>query len=172
MASVREARFCRLQAAGNQSPVESAIEAGYSPKHANATARRLMSMRRVQERIKACQQEGWNDLVMSKLEALSRLSQAARFSPTEFMNDDGRIDLPKLRASGVIVSEVTVDYFEGEVSRVKVKGDQFKAIQELAKILGWNEPERHEHTFSMVELEDIRTTREITVHNQHNNEQD
>lgn len=171
MASAKETRFCRLRAAGELSPLQCAIQAGYSPKTAESRALQLMSKRSVQERIKAFREAGWNEFVMPKPEALYRLSQAARFSPTEFMDENGRIDLKKLKESGVIVSEITVDYNEGEVSRVRIKGDQYKAIQELAKILGWNEPERHEHTFSMVELEDIRTTREITVHNQHN-EQD
>jgi hypothetical protein len=125
---------------------ESAIRAGYSPKHAGSIANRLIQKSQVAELIKKMEYEALVQAGYSREKVIRELLKMAYFSLRELVNDDGTVKDPSewgSDAAAAVDSIEVLEEYEGQgknrhyVGRVKkVKAtNKFKALELLTKLM-------------------------------------
>ena len=83
-------------------------------------------------------------LHMQRDEALSILAQIARGQVADYLDDDGRVDPRALKAlGGPAVESLEQESTKGRQRAVLKLRDPIRAIERIARLMGWDEPERH-----------------------------
>lgn len=124
-----------------------AREAGYSEKSAAQMASALLRNPKIRDAVDA----GLRERAMGADETVARISDSARFDPSEFTDDDGRIDIAKARELGALrhVRKIT------ERSRLTEEGRETTVVYEFhdsqAALFKMGDrhrlfAQRHEHT--------------------------
>lgn len=142
---------------------QAAIDAGYSPKSAGQVGHKLLKKVEIKQAISSYQETIVTDTVLSQREALEILSRQARSDLGKYTSTSGYVDIEKMKADGVPIKKITVRETEhGSTTIVEVPDNQH-AIVIIGKMLGWDQPERHEHTVShnLIDLKDLRVHRAI-----------
>jgi hypothetical protein len=106
----------------------------------------LRGKREIDEVVRLLQEMSLGESVLGMQEAMEMLTGMARTSVSEFLGEDGLVDVQKVRERGRWLDEVVVDESErigkeGEVlgvkRRVKVKVGRKEAIAMIGKFRGW-----------------------------------
>jgi len=119
-----------------------AKQAGYSERTAGKMGPRLTSRPNIKAALDELREHLFRQQIMSKSEALALLSNMARFSVTDVMNEVGEIDGRRVKAAGPGLREYSIENSEFGTTR-KVKGmDPRAAIDTLANIMGWKKDEK------------------------------
>lgn len=131
------------------------IKAGYKPKSDNAaevSASQLLrnpKVEKVLDLINKKVEEGIvQDAIMSRQEMAERLTTIGRADLAKIVTDSGEIDPTKVKSLGITLKELDVTYIETDKSsrttrKVKLHDPQ-RAMDSLAKLMGYNEPEKHD----------------------------
>ena len=125
-----------------------AYKAGYScknmkPASINRAAFGLFERPPVKAEVDRMNEEARKNAIMSREEALGILSQIGRGKITNYLTEDGEIDVSKVASQGGSdVEELTVTETEGESfsrsqRKLKVR-NPVQAIERLAKLEGWD----------------------------------
>jgi hypothetical protein len=81
--------------------------------------------------------------ILQREEVLEILSSVVRGNIADYLKEDGTLDVPKIRENKPLLSEITTSR-----GGLKAKfADPLVAIEKIAKLLGWNEPEKIQHEF-------------------------
>ncbi len=113
------------------------VRAGYSNNGAAEGASRLLKNDKVA------------DYIAAEQERLSERSRVKKWQVLEFLSDVITTPVGDVDENSALAQEVTRDEIGEETVRTKIKMvGKIEAIDRLARMLGWNEPEKHE-----VELE-------------------
>ena len=163
-ADERQLRFADLVHGGAAGP-DAAAKCGYtgSRQSLSRAATRLMQRPEVVARLAALRAASASAAIAAKDEALRSLTEQLRFDlgPYIIFSEAGeylRLDIEKLKKDGktgllhsIDVTKQTVGTTPGEEviweTRTKLKlHDKHGAIDRLAKMLGWNAPEKVVHT--------------------------
>lgn len=144
----KQQRFCEEYII-DWNGTRAAIAAGYSEKTAYSIGSENLRKPEIKDYIAECKNKIEELAGVSKLRAIKQLSRMAFADISEAYNDDGTLKplsqmSEDLKATFEGVETMTI----GEVSEVqKLKiASKRGAIQDLAKMLGWNEAEKIEHS--------------------------
>lgn len=136
----RQRRFAELIVSGETAKTAyfGAFPRCRSPKTAETEGCKLLKNPKVAAFIKELRGEV-AELVKSNL--VAEKSEALEFLTKVLRTPIGEID-----KTSVLGQEFTVDQINEEVIRTKVKmPDKLRAIERMAKMLGWDEAEKHQH---------------------------
>lgn len=129
---------------------QAAIRAGYSENGARTEAARLLKLPEVIERVEELERETAESLKITREKVLLRLADIAFFDPRKMYRDDGRL-LPIHKMDADVAAGVAgfeeEEIFEeaGTLKKVKLR-DTKSALDSIAKMLGFNAPEKVDHT--------------------------
>ena len=145
---LRQKRFCEEYII-DWNGTRAAIAAGYSKKTATVKASQLLTKVNIKGYILECKNKIEELAGISKLKAIKQLSRMAFADISEAYNDDGTLKplsqmSDDLKATFEGVETMTVGEMS-EVQKLKIASKR-GAIQDLAKMLGWNEAEKIEHS--------------------------
>lgn len=116
-----------------------------APSTVNRRAFDLFHRPHVSAYVDAAHSRATRGAVLTREGAIAILERIATSRPAALLDERGEVDIERLRQMGQEVSEIT-SLGNG---RVKVKlNSQLAALERLAKMLGWDEPERHQHAVS------------------------
>lgn len=156
----RQRRFCEeymVDMIGKQA----AIRAGYNPKTAESQASRLLTYAKVQEYIAELRAKVSEKLELTKEMIINELRCVAMSDIRGFYREDGSLkpinELTEEQAAalaGVETDEIWGVEIDGEGMQKKKLGetkkikrwDKINAIAHINKMMGWNAPEKVEHT--------------------------
>jgi len=150
---------------------DAAIRAGYSTSGASVTGCRLLTEPRIAAGIKAIQQDQRNKNIMQYDEACSILSSVARGNVADYLDIDGRIDNDKVRnKSPEAIQSIEIKHTVGDdmqpVEVIKFRmHDRIRAIERLAKLLGWDQPTKTQVEATVTNQPDLSklTAEELVV---------
>lgn len=141
-----------------------AIRSGYSEKTAYSQGSRLLSNAGIADAIRQIQTEQRSALIMEYDEACAILSSIARGRVADYLGEDGRIDTNRIRTNqpAAVLSIETDMHIEGSnADPTYVHTTKFKlhspiaAIQQLAKMRGWDAPTESKVTITQSFAEQI-----------------
>ena len=129
---------------------QAAIRAGYAPDSARQQASKNLSKPDIQEAITQFRAEADSAAVATLQECLEALTEIIRASLPHTMDDQGRVILERLRDYPRALQEITTRVDIGEdtaatITKYKLR-DPIAAIERLAKLMGWDAPEKREIT--------------------------
>lgn len=161
-ADVKKRKFAQGVFAGMDA-YAAAKAAGYrgNKKTLQECASRLMKDAVVTAELAALNAAARDDSQATRDEAIKVLTEHLRANVDDFIDDDGMIDLCAAREKGKLhlIEKVTrkkADTKHGTSENVSVSFySKHGAIDRLAKLLGWNEPEKHEHNVHVSQLSDV-----------------
>lgn len=136
----RQRKFVSAYVSGKPA-TQAYIAAGYSPNGADVAGPRLLGNVRIQAAVKA---------------ARKQLSDAARWEKWQLLDYYQRVletPVGEVDENDILAQEVTREEAGEMLVRTKVKMvDKLASARELAKLLGWYEPEEvvHNHVVSVV----------------------
>ena len=138
-----------------------ARRAGYSKNSAGAIGHENLKKPEIQKALSKIQKERRQEAIMEFDEACLILTEKARASFADYMTNGGRLDIEQLRevhprAVHSIDQEVRVgDEDEDDVTITKVRlSDGIRAVEALAKLKGWNAPDKHEVKHEVIGIKD------------------
>lgn len=132
---------------------QAAIRAGYSKKTAGAIGAENLKKPQIQSAIKAAMAEARSEAIMTYQEMCERLTSLARRDIAHYLDKRGRITL----ARGKTFAIHSVDQVLGGDGNPIIKlrlADPIKAMDQLAKLKGYNAPEKHEHKHKVLKVKD------------------
>lgn len=130
-----------IEYAKDWNATKAGLRAGYSDA---SYGRQLLAKPQVREAIEALQERARHGAVMTMDEMCQRLTRLARRDIQEFMNDHGVIE-PSRGDTYVIHSvDQAVDGEANPVIKLRMV-DPLKAMEQLAKLMGYNAPDRTEN---------------------------
>ena len=117
---------------------------GWTAAAVRSNACRLFRLPHIQAALKRLRAEHASPMMLERSEALVILSQIARGQISNYLDDEGRVDPKALKALG----GPEVEALEQETARGRQKAllrlrDPIRAIDRIARLEGWDEPERH-----------------------------
>ena len=143
----RQEAFCRAYAGkawGNAA--EAYRLAGYRPKTSQSAAvcaDKLLRIANIKEFIRELRADVEAILGIDRREALEILARIANGRLSGFLNDDGTISLQKVRDSGQELQEYVEESLGMGGVRRKIKlRDPVVALERLAKMMGWELPDK------------------------------
>lgn len=98
---------------------------------------------------------------MSLAEAAAVLSEIGRGRIQDYLDEAGRLDPERIAAGGRDVQEFTETIGPDGMTR-RLRLDQVKALSLLARLQGWESPERHDVAVRTVRYEIIDATATAT----------
>jgi hypothetical protein len=138
----RQREFCRLVALEGLPAYEAYIRAGYASKCARANATKLKANESIQSAINALQQQSFSESVMSRAEALALQSKMARGNMGDFVDDQGNVDIKKLKKGAVITKLKIRRRLDEDGATIEdidmTMADPQKAAKDLAQMEAWN----------------------------------
>jgi phage terminase small subunit len=142
--------FIQCYLANGHHGANAALEAGYAKSNARGQASRLLTDARVQKRITELNSVTAHHLGITRAEIMRRLNNQSGFDVRKLYLKDGDlkriIDLDDATAAGIAGIEVTsILEGMGKVTKIKIR-DTRAATDSLNKMLGWNAPEKVDHT--------------------------
>lgn len=129
----RQRKFVELFTGGLE-PTEAYVAAGYSPKGASGAACKLQAIASVK------------DAIAVERARLRKASQMSKDDALDWLAGVVRTPVGEVDGKSVYAQEVQVSEFG---TKIKMAG-KMEAIEKLAKMLGWYEPEKVEHTVEVV----------------------
>lgn len=128
---------------------KAALAAGYTEHQARKTASRLLRVPAVAARIKELQDEAIKATKLTREKVLNRYAQIAFRDPRKLFNESGTlVDVDEIDDdnSAAIVGLETLELAEiGVVRKVKFS-DPKGALDSICKVLGYNAPDKVDHT--------------------------
>lgn len=128
---------------------QAAIRAGYSPKTAESQASRLLRNVKVKEYIEECKNKIEQLAGVSKLRAVKQLSKMAFADITQAFDEDGNLKQLSDIDDDVLICIEGIELMDikevGLLQKLKFTSRR-GVIQDLAKMLGWNEADKLDHT--------------------------
>ena len=141
----KQEAFCQAMLVSDNA--SEAYRAAYSTKggrSVNVNASRLLALPHVAARVQELRDRAADKAVAERHEALVELTMIARGRVGSFLRDDGSIDVAKLAKAGPeLESFQLVDTEHGQRVTIKLR-DPIRAIERLAKMLGWDAPDKLE----------------------------
>ncbi len=139
-------RFCQLYAGKRLGNAKASyLGAGYKPRNkssAEVEGWRLLRNVKVWERISFLREENLRYMEMDRLDAVDHLRKIIKAKVTDFMDEEGRVSVPKNHPLAEVVQEYVVEEKNGTVkARLKLK-DSLKALD----MIGLAEPRKIDHT--------------------------
>ena len=135
--SIQQKKFCDFYLEGMPA-VTAFVKAGYSAKHANSSASRMLRVPHVAAYIEA------------EREAMSERTRIKKWEVLDFLSDTIKTPVGEIDETSPLAQEVTRDEIGEEVVRSKIKMvGKIDAVDRLAKLLGWYAPEKHEVQFEV-----------------------
>lgn len=130
---------------------QAAIRSGYSAKTAGAIGTENLQKPTIQEAIRAIQEKRDNAAILTYEQACEILTRKAIGSVADYRTPDGRIDEEALRTRNPeAVQALDMVQVGGEDAPAQVTKfrlcDSIRAVELLAKLRGWNAPERIEYS--------------------------
>lgn len=129
------------------------IRAGYSPKYANAKGYETLGKVGVQQRIAELQAEAAkrNEITVDRI--IAEYAAIAFLDPTKIFDDNGNVlplgkmDAESRRAIGRIITQ-EIGSGDNKIGEMKqaITYDKIKALDSLCRVLGFNAPEKKEHS--------------------------
>ena len=114
-----------------------------SPKCLYARAKELFENPRVAARVRALRQQSMDAAVLDRQEALAILSDIARGQISNYLDDDGAIDPRAIKAmGGPDIERLELHTAQGRQKALLRLRDPIRAIDRIARLEGWDEPER------------------------------
>ncbi|QPI62426.1 terminase small subunit [Vreelandella venusta] len=152
---------------------------GMTPKTINEKASRLLAMGKIRARLEELNQSAVTDAVMTRQEALERLSNFARadladlveFGSYELGEVDGEPVIQstwKIRDSALQDANALSAIAELNASKdgIKIKTHSpLQALQQLAKMQGWESAQKHDHISSDGSMTPKPTTIQLVAPN-------
>ena len=132
---------------------QAAIRAGYSKKTAGAIGAENLKKPRIRSAIKAAMAEARSEVIMSYQEMCERLSRLARRNITDHLDAQGRVDLAAGDSYTIHAVDQLVDGSGNPIIKLRL-ADPIKAMDQLAKLRGYNAPEMHEHKHKVISVKD------------------
>jgi hypothetical protein len=154
----RRKAFARAVFAGSPHN-QAARSAGYhgSLRRLSKTASRLMKHPDVIGELGRMGNHARVQAIAERNETLEFLTRQLRFNPLGVLNARGEIDLQRATESGMAELLEGIDVWERKtpagntIRRIRVRfPDRGAAIDRMAKMLGWNQPEQHEVSHTAV----------------------
>jgi len=140
---------------------EAARRAGYSAKTANVAASKLLKNPRVQAAIKEIQDQTRSESIMEYEEACKILSSIARGKAGDYFDDYDRVNIHHLKLKNAhAVASIKQQMGDGYPVLQFRLHDKIQALERLAKLRGWDAPERHEVNYTVTPPEDEDDTEE------------
>ena len=144
----KQKRFCEEYIV-DWNCTRAAKAAGYSEKTAYAIGSENLKKLEIKDYIQECKNKIEELAGISKLKAIKQLSRMAFADISEAYNDDGTLKplsqmSDDLKATFEGVETMTVGEMS-EVQKLKIASKR-GALQDLAKMLGWNEAQKIEHS--------------------------
>jgi len=141
--NLRRAKFVReFLRTGNAA--EAARRAGYSQRVARQQGADLLSKPDVQAAIAKARARAEEQGILNLVEAKRILSRIARARLGAFIEPDSSIAIERVRKAAQEIGEFEVsDTDAGRRRRIKLR-DPVAAIERLARLSGWDAPERHQ----------------------------
>lgn len=144
---------------------QAAIRAGYAPKHAHTIASQLLSKTQVSEEISIRRKAMADNCGITRDRVIKEMARLAFFDARKFFDDDGNpIHISKLdddaaaAINGLDVSAVgNAEMGIGQVLKYKIP-DKNKALENLAKILGYMDREKAKEQDSISSLVNAMTS--------------
>lgn len=140
----RQEAFCRSMLT-TENASEAYRQAGYKSKSrdVSANASRLLAQPHVASRIRQLRDKAAADGVAELSETLVCLSCIARANVSDYLDENGRLDPAKIASAGPELEAFQlVDTQHGQRITIKLR-DPIRAIERLAKMLGWDSPDKH-----------------------------
>ena len=129
-----------------------AKRAGYSLRSAHVQGCNLLKKPKVQKYLQEQREKAHNAAIMTLEEAMERLSRLARRDVSDYVDAGGHFDTQGKDTYAISGMDRVLDKDGDCILKVRM-ADPHRAIEQLAKLKGWNAPERHEHTItSFVDL--------------------
>jgi phage terminase small subunit len=129
---------------------QAAIRAGYSPKSANVIAAENLAKPSIQAELSSILNKAEASAILTYEQACEILTRKAMGTLADYRTANGAIDEEALRTRNPEAVQ-SVDMFQlgdGDVPATITKlrlCDSIRAVELLAKLRGWNAPEKHEH---------------------------
>ena len=120
---------------------KAAERAGYSPKTAYSLSWRLLKNVEIQAELTRHREAALAEGAMQFDEAVRVLSQIARGRIADYLTKDNRIDLDRVRDTNPAAVQFVKSSENHTVIRMR---DPIQAIERLAKLLGWDKPQKVE----------------------------
>ena len=99
----KQEKFCLEYFSDSRNQTECAVRAGFSAKTATITASRLLTNANIKKRIAELREKAEESAKMSRDEVIMELTKMARARLIDFLDDDGDINLKKLKRSYYIL---------------------------------------------------------------------
>jgi phage terminase small subunit len=150
--------FIQEYLANGHNGTQAAIKAGFTKNSARVQASRLLGDARVQKRITQLNSVTAHHLGITRASLMSRLNNQSGFDVRKLFYSDGELKpihkLDDSTAAGIAGFEVeSILGGFGKVTKVKIR-DTRAATDSLNKMLGWNMPEKVDHTTDDESLND------------------
>jgi len=140
----KQEAFCQAMVVSDNA--SEAYRAAYSTKGGSVSpnASRLLALPHVAARVQELRDRAADKAVAERREALVELTRIARGRLGNYLREDGTIDVAKLADAGPEVESFQlVDTEHGQRASIKLR-DPIRAIERLAKMLGWDQPDKLE----------------------------
>ena len=124
-----------------------ALAAGYSPRTARYSGPENLKKPAVQAAIEAGMADKKRQSIMAFDEATQILTDIARARVGDYFDDQGRFDFAKLKTvhpHAVAAVKQRLDGDGNPIIEFRLH-PPVQALERLAKLLGWDKPDRHEH---------------------------
>lgn len=132
---------------------KAAQRAGYSSRTAYSQGERLLKNAEVQQALDAIRKRANEKGLVDLIEAKRILSRIVRAKLSGLMAANGSPDIAKIKRTGQELMEFVVDEIPFG-TRIKIKlRDPIAAIERLAKLSGWDAPEKHSIEGSILVIE-------------------
>ena len=135
----KQETFCRAMLTA-ESSAEAYRRAGYGAKarDVSANASRLLAQPHVASRLRQLRDAAASDEVMELHEALVSLTMIARGRLSDYLREDGSVDITKVADGGPEIEDFqVVGTGQTQSARLKMR-DPVKAIERLARLCGWD----------------------------------
>ena len=132
---------------------QAAIRAGYSKKTASAIGAENLRKPHIRSAIKAAMAEARSEAIMSYQEMCERLSRLARRNIADHLDAQGRVDLAAGDSYTIHAVDQLLDGNGNPIIKLRL-ADPIKAMDQLAKLKGYNAPELHEHKHKVLTVKD------------------
>lgn len=141
--NLRRAKFVRYYLrSGNAA--DAARRAGYSKRAARQQGDRLLSKADVRAAITKARAQAESEGLLDLIEAKRILSRIARARLGDYLAANGSVCLAKVRQAAQEIAELEqAATAQGNRRRIKLR-DPIAAIERLARLSGWDAPERHQ----------------------------
>lgn len=127
---------------------QAAIRAGYSVRTACSQGERLLRNVDIQAAIQAHRDAAASEAIMTFEEACRRLTNIGRADLSDYIDENGNVDWKELRQSNpqAVASVEHVTMGDGAALRKFRLHNPVPAIERLARMQGWDAPDKHEIT--------------------------